>query len=161
MSVGRSVRLSVRRSACLSVSRSAPTSFMEVLCCCQCIYVVSIVVAQIIRTFCCHILHQLQQQLYKSQCRSVCVLVGLSATSLIEVLCCWQCIYVVGSVYMVLLILKLRFLAAIAALYMSQCRSVCRSVGLSVGRSVRNEFYRSFMLLVVYICCYSYFSFII
>ena len=32
-------------------------------------------------------------------------------------------------------------------------RSVCRSVCRSVGRSVPNEFYRSVMLLVVYICC--------
>ena len=35
-------------------------------------------------------------------------------------------------------------------LYKSQCRSV--------GWSVRNKFYSSVMLLVVYICCYSYCS---
>ena len=32
------------------------------------------------------------------------------------------------------------------------------SVGLSVCRSVPNEFYRSVMLLLVYICCYYYCS---
>ena len=36
-------------------------------------------------------------------------------------------------------------------LYKSQCPSVCLSVGLSVCRSASNEFYRSVMLLVVYI----------
>ena len=83
---------SVSGNVGLSVCLSA-TSFIEVLCCWQCIYVVSIIVAQIIRSLCSHFLQfQLRQQLYRSQCRSVC-------------------------------------------------------------RSVRNEFYRSVMLLVVYICC--------
>ena len=34
--------------------------------------------------------------------------------------------------------------------------SINHNVGLLVGWSVRNEFYSSVMLLVVYVCCYSY-----
>ena len=37
-------------------------------------------------------------------------------------------------------------------------RNVGRSVCLSVGRSGSNEFYRSVMLLVMFICCYYYCS---
>ena len=36
--------------------------------------------------------------------------------------------------------------------------NVGRSVRLSVGRSASNEFYRSVMILVVFICCYNYCS---
>ena len=59
-------------SICWSVCLPA-TSFIEVLCCWQCMYVVSIIVAQIIRSFHSHILQfQLRQQFYMSQCQSVC-----------------------------------------------------------------------------------------
>ena len=40
----------------------------------------------------------------------------------------------------------------------SICQSVCWFVCQSVCRSASNKFYRSFMLLVVYICCYYYCS---
>ena len=71
-SISRNVGLPV----CLSVCRSVRPQFVfiEVLCCWQCIYCVSIIVAQIIRSFCSHILQfQLRQQLYRSQCQSVCL----------------------------------------------------------------------------------------
>ena len=108
MSVCRSVGLSV----CLSVGLS-PTSFMEVLCCCQCIYVVSIVVAQIIRIFCCHILHQLRQQLYKSQCRSVPNEFYRSVMLLLVYICCY---YYCSLDYKNILLSYFAFLAAVAAL---------------------------------------------
>ena len=47
--------LSVHLSVCLSICLPA-TSFIEVLCSWYCIYVASIIVAQIIRSFCSHIL---------------------------------------------------------------------------------------------------------
>ena len=62
-----SIGYNVSWSVCLSA-----TSFMELICCYQCIMVVTVVVVYDIKTFCCHILHfQLQQQLYKSQCQCV------------------------------------------------------------------------------------------
>ena len=54
-----SISCNVGQSVCLSA-----TSFMEVLCCYQCIIVVTVFVVYDIRTFCCNILHfQMQQQL--------------------------------------------------------------------------------------------------
>ena len=54
-SIGHNVSMSVCMSA---------TSFMEVLCCCECMIVVTIVVLYIYRIFCCYVLHfKLQQQL--------------------------------------------------------------------------------------------------
>ena len=48
-----SAALYVTMLICLSV---VITNFMEVLCCCKCVYVVTIVVVKIIRTLCCYIL---------------------------------------------------------------------------------------------------------
>ena len=203
MSVFLLVGLSVYLSVCLSICLPA-TSFIEVLCSWYCIYVVSIIVAQIIRSFCSHILQfQMLQQLQKSQCLSVCLSVRskfygsvmlfiivvtvvvvydirtfcchiiscdsssisrnvcqsvclsvyqsvyLPAASFIEVLCCWQCIYVVSIIvpYIIRSFCSHIFqFWLLQQLYKSQCRSVCLSI--------RNKFYGSVMLLLVHNCCY-------
>ena len=139
-SVGSCNSSSISHNLGLSVCLPA-TSFIEELCCLQCIYVVSINVAQIIRSFCSHIMQfQLQQQFYGSQYQSVC----LSATSFMEVLCCYQCIIVVTVIVVCniknILLSYFAILAAITALQ-AQCLLVCLSV--------HNEF-------MEVLCCYKW-----
>ena len=85
--ISRNVGLSVCRSVGLPA-----TSFIEVLCCCQCMNVVTVVVVYDIRTFCCHILHfKLRQQLLKSQCQIVKSFIQAIMLLLVYVRCCNQC----------------------------------------------------------------------
>ena len=124
-SVGSCNSSSISHNFGLSVCLPA-TSFIEELCCLQCIYVVSINVAQIIRSFCSHIMQfQLQQQFYGSQYQSVC----LSATSFMEVLCCYQCIIVVT----VIVVCNIKNI--LLSYFQMQQWLLSRHVSLSVGRS--------------------------
>ena len=86
---------------------------------------------------------QLQQQLYKSQCRFVCLSVasvGRSATSFIEVLVYQSCVYYCS----------LNYQSSLLSLFAFQLR---QQLYKSQYRSVRNKFYRSVMLLIVYLSC--------
>ena len=63
-----------------------------------------------------------------------------------------QC-YTVGSVYVLLILLLLRLLDHSVVIFcIFSCDS--SSMGHNVSLSVRNKFYESFMLLLVYDCCY-------
>ena len=92
-----------------------------------------------------------QQQLYNSQCQSVCRSVCLPATIL-------QKCYAIGSVYVLLLLLQDSLLDHSVVIF---CTFSCdsSSIGRNVSRSVcQQRFYRSVMLLVVYICSQYYCS---
>ena len=118
-SIGGNVGLSVDLSA---------TSFMEILCCCQCINVVTVVVDYDIRTF------YLRQQLYKPQCRSVGQLVCPQRVL--------QKCYAVGSVYMLSLLLQLRLLDHfIVILHFYLWQQLYRLHRQFVGLSVHNNFF--------------------
>ena len=89
---------------------------------------------------------QLRQQLYNSQCRSVCRSVRNEFYRSVMLLIVYlSCFYCCSLDYQNILLSYFAFQLR-QQLYRSQCQPV--------GLSVRNEFYGSVMLLLVYDCCF-------
>ena len=135
---------------CLSVDA---TSFIEVLCSWYCIYVASIIVAQIIRSFCSHILQfQLLQQLYKSQCQSVCLSVRNKFYGSVMLLLVHNCCYCCCSLlYLNILMSYFAFLGAIAALKVTM--SVCNKFYTSYNAATRLCMLYSMQLTLLMLIC--------